>query len=74
MRSASVRSRGLERRQNLIEQVCIPSRTRSIPGKPNKRYGEVRHHHRRVSLVLVMRTQVQPVSLQTRSSVIPGAP
>jgi len=30
--------------------------------------------HRRVSLVLVTRTQVQPVSLQTRSSPAPGAP
>jgi hypothetical protein len=29
---------------------------------------------RRVSLVLVIRTQVQPVSVQTRSSPIPGAP
>jgi len=29
---------------------------------------------RRVSLVLVTRTQVQPVSLQTRSSLAPGAP
>jgi hypothetical protein len=29
---------------------------------------------RRVSLVLVTRTQVQPVSLQTRSSPAPGAP
>ena len=29
---------------------------------------------RRVSLVLVTRTQVQPVSLQTRSSPVPGAP
>jgi hypothetical protein len=40
----------------------------------------VRAHHapealqRRVSLMLVMRTQVQPVSLQTRSSPAPGAP
>ena len=39
----------------------------------------VRAHHapealqRRVSLMLVMRTQVQPVSLQTRSSPAPGA-
>ena len=44
------------------------------------RVADVWAHHtpealqRRVSLVLVMRTQVQPVSLQTRSSPAPGAP
>jgi hypothetical protein len=40
----------------------------------------VQAHHvpeagpRRVSLVLVMRRQVQPVLLETRSSPVPGAP
>ena len=34
----------------------------------------VHHGQRMTSLVLVMRTQVQPVSLQTRSSTAPGAP
>src|SRR4029450_5379041 len=36
--------------------------------------GKIRHDQRRTSLVLVMRTQVQPVSLHTRASPAPGAP
>src|SRR5579883_3140003 len=36
--------------------------------------GEVRHGQRRTSSVLAARRQVQPVSLQTRSSPAPGAP
>jgi hypothetical protein len=45
------------------------------PAQPATRdMGEVRHGQRRTSLVLVMRTQAQPVSLQTRSSPDPGAP
>jgi hypothetical protein len=36
--------------------------------------GELCHGHRKMSPVLVIRTQVQPVSLQTRSSSAPGAP
>jgi hypothetical protein len=36
--------------------------------------GEPCNGHRKMSLVLVTRTQVQPVSLQTRSSSVPGAP
>ena len=40
-----------------------------VPGQGE----EVRHSQRRTSLVLVTRRQVQPVSLQTRSSPAPGA-
>ncbi len=36
--------------------------------------GKLHHRSRKRSVVLVMRTQVQPVALQTRSSPVPGAP
>jgi hypothetical protein len=52
-------------------------RTRRRPARTGGR--PMVHHapealQRRISSVLVMRTQVQPVSLQMRSSLVPGAP
>ena len=53
--------------------------TTGLPTRDTGTRGRAWGHHapslqRRVSLVLVTRTQVQPVSLQTRTSVCPGGP
>jgi hypothetical protein len=57
-----------------IKVASVHPGTHSILGKPQRVIWEFRHDQRRTSLVLVTRTQVQPVSLQTRSSPAPGEP
>ena len=54
--------------------TCLTLRIPPDVGIRARDAAEVRHTQRRTSFVLVRRTQVQPVSLQMRSSPAPGAP
>ena len=57
----------------VMRRAHIPNGARSLPRDPQcLKRSEDRRYHCRTSSVLVTRTQVQPVSLQTRSSAAPG--